>query len=69
MITFIYRVFTVNFRVFNIDFGRVFSRAFVIGYEVFITSRNVTVFLTFIVTCYFFFRKKTDVYFDFSLVD
>jgi hypothetical protein len=58
MITFIYRVFTVSFRAFNVGFGRIFSRAFAAGYGVFITSRNVIVFLTFIVTCYFFFRKK-----------
>jgi hypothetical protein len=69
MITLIYRAFTVNFRVFNVDFGRMFSGAFVVSYEIFITSRNMTVFLTFIVTCYSFFRKKTDVYFNFFLVD
>jgi hypothetical protein len=69
MIIFIYRAFIVSFRVFNISFGRMFSGVFAADYRVFTTSRNITVFLTSVVTCYFFFRKKTDVYFDFSLVD
>jgi hypothetical protein len=69
MITFIYRVFTINFRVFSVDFGRVFTGAFAAGYEVFITSRNITVFLISVITCYFFFRKITDVYFNIFFVN
>jgi hypothetical protein len=59
----------VSFGAFNIDFSRVFSSAFAADYGVYITSRNITVFLASEVSCYSFFRKITNVCFDFSLVD
>jgi hypothetical protein len=46
-----------------------FSRTLDASYKIFIEFRDMTVSLVFKVACYSFFRKITDVYFDFSLID